>query len=487
MRTDSLTAGIFKCLQHIFFFSSVVLFLIGHILLNNDILLVSLFLLSISSIIYSIFNFKGRFLILFFQIACIFFLYGRNIIKLFYGEPYGLLFSYEINQLIISLIYVAVFFILFGAYVAENFKKNSYNITNYKLNERSKSEYVKNLKIVSFSFYLITIFCTFLVEIEQFFIFKDLDYAAMYTHYESSLPSFVLSISALSKFFLCLFLSTFPKKFIATITLVLYVLSTAPVFILGQRNSFISAVLFSVCYYILRDIFRKDNEKKWFGKFETTAIIVAIPLGLAFLSIYEAIRLNEPITNVNIFKSIENLFRSQGVTYDVIGKGLVYQDVLPKGNINYTFGQLIEYFKSNSISQFLFNTKSFPTQTYESAMFGNNLADSLGYLDLGAEYFNGAGLGSSFIIENYIDFGIGGVGVFSAFIGFMLRKIPQIFNKNLFFSYISLIIILQIFMLPRASSTTWAKLLFYIPMLLVCVFVYILTSLLIKKYYFEKR
>lgn len=488
MIDKSMGRVLFRYFEIVTFLLSISLFVISHLTKNNDMLFVSLGVLLIGNMLYGIEKMKERFIFCLFNFACLFFLYGRTFIKFTTLEDWQYPFSDEIHSTAITIIYISVLFLLFGAVFYGQFKTSPKPIkTIKKENFWQTKEFIKNLQIISFIVYLFCAVFLLIVEIEKPIAMRGKSYVDFYYSFESSLPGFVLSISALAKFALCMFLATLPPKRMAFTALGIYVVSTIPVFIVGQRNQFISAALFVVCYYLLRDYIGKDKPKKWFGKFEGTAIAIALPFFFAFLSVYESIRKNIPVSKVNIFSSISDLFYSQGVTYEVICKCIKYIDVLPETNINYTFGAIIAYFKSNGISKMLFGTESYSAQTLEMALYGNSLSDTVSYLDLGQSYFQGAGLGSSYIVEAFVDFGYIGVALFSFILGISLVWFVKVFNKNILGSYLVLVALIQLFMVPRSSATGWLVLLIYIPAIILLVGLWAISYLCQKKYYKDKK
>ena len=446
---------------------------------------ISLGILLIGNMLYGIEKMRERFVFCLFNFACLFFLYGRTFIKLNQLDDWQYPFGDEIHKTAITMIYISILFLLFGAVFFWQFKQGRPTIKRESI--LKSEDFNKNLQIIAFIAYLFCAVFLLIVEIEKPIAMQGKSYVDYYYTFQSSLPGFVLSLSALAKFALCLFLATLPSKKMAFIALGIYVVSTIPVFIVGQRNQFISAALFVVCYYLLRDYIGKDKPKKWFGKFEGTAISIALPFFFAFLSIYESIRKDIAVSKVNIFNSISDLFYSQGVTYEVICKCIKYIDVLPETNINYTFGAIIAYFKSNGISKLLFGTESYKAQTIEMAMFGNSLSDTVSYFDLGQKYFEGAGLGSSYIVELFVDFGYVGVALFSFLLGIFLIWAVKVFNKNILSSYLVLVALIQLFMVPRSSATSWLVLLIYIPAIIFLIGTWVISYLCQKTYYKEKK
>ena len=492
--TDSLAKALYRWIMIIVYAVSAVIFIIGNVQSNNNFLLSALFFLFVGNLLYGFEKILSRFIFLIFNFACMFFLFGRNFVEFVSGKDWQAGFIFNTNKTVCIIIYVSMISIAFGAFLAERFKARKIKTKEIKIPKvkpqislYKQETFIKNLRIISFWLYIFCYMFLIVTELEKLILMRGKGYAEYYLDYQSTLPGFFFSIGALAKFCICAYLITNPPKFQAVLVLGTYIVSTVPVFIIGKRNPFLSAVMFSICYYFLRDSNLKPKEKRWFGKFEITAIIIALPFVFAFLSIYESIRLGITVNKVNIGQSILNLFHTQGVTYDVMAKGVDNIGNLPPTNINYTFGPIIEYFRTNSITKILFGTVSYDNCSVQMAYFGNSFGDTISYLDLGDAYFTGAGLGSAFMIENFVDFGLVGVSLFSLLLGFVFIKAVDLYKKSVVWKYFVLMMLLQIFMLPRSSATGWIVPLLYFPMYILMIGLVVLTGLTIKNYYKVKE
>ncbi|MGH2239523.1 O-antigen polysaccharide polymerase Wzy, partial [Enterococcus faecalis] len=76
----------------------------------------------------------------------------------------------------------------------------------------------------------------------------------------STFPSYVQAISWMTPFAICIFLACMPKKGISYLALGMYVVSTLPTLLTGQRAAIILNVLFALVYFILRD-YLQDSQK----------------------------------------------------------------------------------------------------------------------------------------------------------------------------------------------------------------------------------
>lgn len=461
---------------------AVSLFVIGYWTDNNNVLLVSLFVIFISNIFYSLMQIRERIIFALFNCACLFFLFGRNLIELFSGEEWQYRFSHSINKTTVSLIFISLLFLFIGSVIGNHLNIERTAFKNKHAVDRMALQ--KSVQLVSLILFFFCAAFLYLCEFDKLMFMQGKEYYQYYAEYTPSVPGVFLSIGALTKFCLCVFLATMPSKRMALVPLAIYCLSTVPMFVIGQRNSLISAVLFVLCYFVIRDYCSKQQEALWVGKKEITAIVMALPFLFAFLSIYESLRYGYIPDSVNILESVTKLFRSQGVTYDVIAKGLESAEVIAQ-NSHFTFGPLITYLLGNTISMHLFGTTDLRSQTVESALSGYNYGDAVSYQYLGDSFTAGAGLGSSYIIETYLDFGVIGLIIFSTILGVFLSLMVRAFGKNTAVSFVILVCLMGLFMLPRARALGSVVLLLYIPMYFIIMFIAVLAALLIKKYYYH--
>lgn len=126
--------------------------------------------------------------------------------------------------------------------------------------------------------------------------------------------------------------------------------------------------------------------------------------------------------------------------------------MLPQGKI-YSFGALIDYFGNNYISRIVTGSAPLKVGSAELATEGNSLDAAITYLESPEFYFNGGGMGSSFIAEAWHDFGYIGIMFFSIFYGVVLSKIPKLCTINVWIAVIALIFLKYIMYAPRARAT----------------------------------
>lgn len=159
----------------------------------------------------------------------------------------------------------------------------------------------------------------------------------------------------------------------------------------------------------------------------------------------------------NPFIMIKKFFWAQGVTFDFVAMGYGHRRNLPDHPYkNYTFGGIIDYITHGQMGQILFGTSGFPDgNNLITARESNSLAHNLSYVILKDRYLNGQGVGSSYLLENYLDFGYIGVVLFSLVLGGLLIFGMYWMKKNILLRTIVLVSLTSIFFMPRAEATGW--------------------------------
>lgn len=424
--------------------------------LSYEFLLWTIVVLFGINIIYAIIKIRKRFLHLFFQIAIFTFLLSRPFIELCQGigvEGMAGPILEGRKFVLVALIFVEIF-LLAGAILCEKFGGKIIDKITLKNNE-SENDFGKNLQIVALCVCIVTLGLYLLQQLEPLLTIGTQNYLAYYTSFESKLPGIVHTIASFMKYSLCIYLATLPKKRSAFIMLAVYVLSTIPSLMVGMRNPFVLSLLFALSYYLLRDFLEKKNI--WVGKVEKALMCIGIPVGMIAMIMYSFFRAGVDVTVTNPLSLIVDFFHQQGVTFDVAVTGYSYRaELINRCPVNYTFGGIIDYIYRGTVGQKLFGTLPLTAGNSEfNATHSNSLAHVLSYVADKDRYAIGGGLGSSFILETYIDFGYIGIIVFSLILGALLIFMVQGFGKRVLLTTIVLYALTNIFFAPRAEATGW--------------------------------
>lgn len=453
---------------------------------NLDAMSIGILIIWGGNMLFCLEDFQKKFFFFLFQCTFFTFLLGRLVVSYLEGKQWWTEIgqAYENNCFALIALAISLISLLLGAGLTEFFYKKKKNIkVQYNQN---KIEFRKNLQAVALIVFGISFIFFCIQEGEKLLYIIDKSYLEFYTGFHQQLPFWVYTIASFMKYSLCLYLATLPNKKRAFIPLALYVISNIPALIIGMRNPITLSILFVLCYYVLRNII--DSKEKWFGRFEKISIAICIPVGVVFLAAYSYIRSDQEVKTFNPFKLITDFFYGQGVTLNVLTRGYGYRLNLPERDFrNYTFGEIIDYIVHGNVGQALFGTEALPEgNCWTNGRLSNNLSHNLSYAIMQQDYLKGRGLGSSYILENYIDFGYLGVMVFSLILGALLIWFIRGIGKNNLLNTIILVSLTEIFYIPRAEATGWLTFIVTLQFW-VCIAGCYLGALILKKWMWLRK
>ncbi len=437
---------LFKLVERILIILSVALFIIGYLTGRFNTILCGLCCIFISNVIYALLDWKQHLIFLFFHFTFFTFLLSRPVISMFRGNEWWY-FSVSAVLFALNAIFVSLIALRIGSKLMK--KKHCEIVKNNEQNDL----FIESFQAVALILFYITMAMFLVAEFEKVAFMSGRGYEEYYISFQSSLPSFVLTIGDMMKYALCMFLTTMPSKKKAIVPLGIYFISAIPSLIIGIRNPIVLNAIFIVIYYLIRDIL--EDEKKWFGKTERIAIVAVLPIALIFLSAYNYIR-DGVTVEMTAFESIIDLFYKQGVSFDVLCIGYEaipdLPDVIDK---NYTFGGIIDYITRGNIAQTFFGAAPLGNQNSEIvATYSNSFAHSMSYV-AHPQYLSGHGWGSSYLLETFADWGYVGITLFSVALGVLMTILPLLLRRGILFGTISLMILTRIFFVPRAEATGW--------------------------------
>lgn len=455
------------------------LFPCGYLMGSWNVMLSGVLFLFVSNLLYGFNRVSNRVIFLFFHLAFFTFLLSRPTISMFRGDVWWYFDRDAVLYALFSL-FLTLIFMRLGACVGDQVLKR-YRVSEWKttIADGYQLGFQKNLQMVALLFFVCTISCTLLLGIEKVFFAHQYGYEAIYLSFSSRYPYFVTTLSSMSKYALCLFLATFPPKHLAFWPLAIFFISNIPSLLTGVRNPIVLAAIFIVIYYLFRDIL--GDRKPWLGRVEKTLLILMIPLAILFLGAYNYIRAGSDST-LNIWETFVDFFYKQGTSFDTLCKG--YQaipqlpDVIDK---NYTFGPFHEYFFHGSFAQKL-GALNLGTQNSElRAIYGSNLSHSLSYV-VHSGYLSGQGVGSSYLLETFVDWGYGGIIVFSFLFGLGFVLMLLWLRRGILTRSIVLVSLLNLFFIPRAETTGWLLFLVTMQFWITVVFCYLVAGVCTKRY-----
>lgn len=415
-------------------------------------------------IIYCLHNMRRNILVLTFCASFMFFFLGQPTLSfLFYNDQ----FSMPINSSAsiwwgINSAFLAMLGILLGS---------SINISVPMYRKIEKNNFKQNTKYIQILFeYLsyLALFSNFYISCKKMLYMLNYGYVAYFAYYDMSDCNLFARFWARA-LFLCLsiYLATLPSKKKSAFVLILYVLSMFPNVLGGGRGGFMLAIAFSFLYMYIRaqpSLHLFNNKRSWsFGKKE---FLLLVTVGILFIFCSEAIEHvrtgSAAALNLNIFESLVRLIYNQSGTFCHMANAQSLREQLSEFNVfSYTLGPIIDTLLSQYISRIVFHTPAITGQNMDVLFNTQNLAHHISYLLLGNRYFDGAGVGSSYLLELYLDSGFGGIFIFNVILGVILKQIaafPSIthLGKRIFLIYTMTTIIF----LPRSSALGMIAVLF---------------------------
>lgn len=457
IRTDSLKniLGKQRIVRCICLIISMILVGVGYQIKSFNVLAISMFFVLIHNIFYAFSQIKERILFLILHITIFTFLISRPLIAMYRGEIWWETAGQASENIYfsINLILISMLMLFVGAEIITNlYKKNK---MKEKQDIGKKEKFRKNLQVVSMIVFYITMCFFLLKEGEKLLFMQGKTYLDYYTSFQSHIPGIFHTIASFMKYSLCIFLATFPSKKRAFFALALFEISAIPQLLIGVRNPIMLNSLFIFLYYFMRDLY--GDSKKWIGKIEKGFLAISIPLTLGGMSALAYLRSGVEVAEKNIFKLIADFFYSQGVTFNVLAIGYGYRNNLPqRAWRNYTFGGIIDYIVHGRIGQKIWGTEALPNgNNYINGRVSNQLAHNLSFVAKQEDYLQGQGWGSSYMLENYIDFGYIGVVIFNLILGMLLIYMIKLFGKSTLVDTMILLSLTTIFFIPRANATGW--------------------------------
>lgn len=405
-----------------------------------------------NNIVYSLYRTHERSVFLLLNITFFVLLLSRPFIAIIRNSSFWYFPPEHIN-FALNGIFISLLFLFLGCVLSVCFLSSK----NYPIIENSENlETTRYLFASSFLAYAVSITCTFVINVEKFLYAYRNSYLEYHSGFSSKLPFFINAIALFSTFALCIVLATFPKKKTTVLILAMYILSAIPVFLMGSRNSLVLNVLFSLVYFIIRDLY--DRKNKWIGKKEKILLGLSIPPGLIVLGAMNYLRADENVAPKGLFSLIIDFFYKQGASFDTLCIGHKFMDKLPFSEMKlYTFGPFLDAVNYGVISQKLFGMRSMNEgNNYYRGIASYQFANNLDYVSRWKDFFEGHGFGSSFILETYSDWGYVGVAAFSLLLGISTLLFVFYCRKNKpFLTTIILISLTNFFFLPRDSATRW--------------------------------
>ena len=416
-------------------------------LYNNQIvtLLYTLLLLLLSNILFTFTNIKYYIVNLIFYITIFVFLVIRPTIDLIREGKLDL-YQTDAYKMAFVLLIVAVLGLMIGSFLVpkriENENKPK-SVSNELLN--------KNIRKVSLFIFSIS-YPMYLIRLGERLVYRmNHSYYDYYSNFKSALPYITYTISSFMIYAMCIFLATKPGKKESTFVLSLFVLANCINLLIGVRNPFVLSLIFSFIYYFMRN---QTEKGIWIGVKEKAMFYIGAPIMMLVMGFLNYARDGAGIGNMSFSELLIDFIYKQGTSFGVLARGFLFNSSLPYRDLrNFTFGPVIDYFARGSLGA-IFGGKAFEhtTNSVELAIDSNSYAHNLSYLVLNKEYLRGHGIGSSYIMELYTDYGMIGVFLLSLLLGMLFIAMLQVaYRSRTILFALSLLILNNLFFMPRSS------------------------------------
>ena len=300
--------------------------------------------------------------------------------------------------------------------------------------------------LISYPFYLIRL-------IERLMYRVNVSYYEYYADFKSELPYFTYTLSTFVVYAMCIYLATKPNKRHSTIVLGMFVVGNVINLLIGTRNPFVLSLIFSFIYYFMRN---QTEKGIWIGVKEKAMFYIGAPIMMLVMGFLNYARDGAGIGNMSISELFLDFIYKQGTSFGVLARGYLYGSNLPiKEFRNYTFSPIIEYITRGNLG-ILFGGTPFTSanNSLELALESDRYAHNISYIVLKQDYLAGHGIGGSYIMEMYTDYGMLGLFLLSILMGIgFIFMIKSAYKSGVLLFGITLLILNNLFFMPRGGFT----------------------------------
>lgn len=437
--------------RYISFIAGIVLFFLGVILGDINLLNYSVFLMWINNICYAIESFYNRIFFFAFQITFFTFLLGRTLSSLFlirkdyYNFSNNILIHTEIC-LFIALISLYLGYIFFSKVRFTKYKEP--RVIDYE-----SPKYLLTRQISKYLFWGMLPFSMLIIAEKAIFV-SVMGYADYYVEYTSKFPYFITKFGDICPVAFYIFLATMPSKKEIKLPMFFFFLRAVCLMFTGKRADFVVPLLLLLLYFARRNDIHSGGEL-WLTKKKISLVVICIPALLVILFSYNSARFNisDESSSASVLESILGFFDNTGFSVNVISFEKQYEDRIP--DKIYSFGDTTDYLRENVLTQLFFDLPVYKTQTAEKALHGNNFSQTVTYLRSPSYYLSGRGYGSSYIAEAYHDFGYLGIVLWSFIYSYMLAKVYSFYGKGIIYITMALQALHYILIAPRNMASAF--------------------------------
>lgn len=432
-------------------FSYTVTIFLGISYIYNDsivTLLLTLVMLIVSSTLYCFNNIKYYIIHLIFYITIFLFLVSRPTIDYF---KHGLINTYQEDAYRFSFLAVIISIIglNIGGLLVSKKEKNKKQVDEIQ----KSSSFINSIRKVSLVVFFISYPFYSVRLVERLMYRINVSYYEYYAEFKSELPYFTYTLSTFVVYAMCIYLATKPSKRNSTIVLGLFVTANVINLLIGTRNPFVLSLIFSFIYYFMRN---QTEKGVWIGVKEKVVLYIGTPIMMLVMGFLNYARDGEGIGNMSLSELLIDFIYKQGTSFGVLARGYLYGSNLPIREFrNYTFSPIIEYITRGNLG-ILFGGTPFVSanNSIELALESDRYAHNISYIVLGQDYLAGHGIGGSYVMEMYTDYGMIGLFLLSIIMGIsFIFMMKSSYKPGILLFSITLLILNNLFFMPRGSFT----------------------------------
>ncbi|ALS01634.1 hypothetical protein ATZ33_09705 [Enterococcus silesiacus] len=439
---------LFNIIQIIFFPLLIICFAYYYQIMNYEAMAVVLLILIVSFFITSFTKYPDNIPFSLFLITFFTFLLGRIVVTgiLGYKKDMVGLFgtAFYDTQIIIEvllLLFISLLFLFLGSFI------------KIQLNHNLIQSNYEEIKLVSKYIFLLSFVLRVFVLIEMIQGTNSQGYYEAFSSFRSSLPGGIVFLSEMYDISFFIFLGCMPYKKEALPFIYLYLVEGVLCLWSGRRSDFLLNVIILVLYVFYREYFSNKREK-WISKKQILLGICILPIFFIILNIVGNLRRGDSLATNRVSESVLDFFFSQGISVNVLGYTINFRDSLP--NKNYSFGPIIEFFKTRIFMSLTKTENFYVGQNVSRALEGNLFSHTISYYIMPDLYLRGIGYGSSYIAELFKDFSYIGLILGNLFYGFFLRNFYRFITRlNPYFKGIFFLMARQLMFAPRSSFTNF--------------------------------
>lgn len=499
-RCETGMRSVLYAVQQGLFFLSVILFAAGSSLGSLDLVLAAVLVLYASNLVFGFLNLRERLLFLFLHLGIALFLLTRPVIGALDAERTWFLGSQEATMFALASLYMSLAFLLLGTVLADCVA--AWNRTAKERRARLRpriasgeeirrtdklakgagelqtSSKMRFVRIAALACFLICFAGSCYVGSIKLSYMQGLNYEDYYLiELSDHVPWVIDTLNTMTPYMMCAYLAAMPRRRPTLAVLVLYLATTVPMLMIGSRSDFVIAFLFAALYFVFRAL--TDKRERWIKRRTVVLVAVLVPLGVLAMGVINYTRSGDAIVGMGAFDLLADALFKQGVSFTVLGHGYdVNNQIQALGFKFYSLGGLTGTITEGFIgTTFLGFEDLGSVNSARLALNGFSYSHAMSFF-AHPNYLGGEGYGSSYILELYADFGMGGIAVGSLLLSIALRALTCAMGRRWFWGMVALMSSMYVFHMPRGTALEWISFLWATRFLLAVVLVMAFSALL---------